>query len=156
MPMNAGTLIDGDSYRLPSLLELGRRFATLRAEVGVDEVSAAARIGVGTDVIEDFERHGMINPENLIRLLEAFSLSSDLETAFHSPRDLGSPKTIGEVVEAWGRGVIDTPTALSRRHFEGFADLLETTIMNEVPLRTELTAREARQAEVFTQIMRGA
>ena len=143
-----------DPVQLPTMDELGRRFATLRAEEGISEDEAATRIGAGTDVIDDFERHGAIDAENLIRLLEAYSLSTDLETAFLAARGGGLPQTLGEVVEAWGKGAIDTPTALARGHFEGFADLLEATITNEVPLRTHLTPREKRQADLFTRLMR--
>lgn len=154
--MNSATPVEEEPIQLPTMNELGRRFAMLRAEEGVSEEEVAARISAGTDVIEDFERYGAIDAENLIRLLEAYSLSTDLETAFLAARRAGLPKSIGEVVEAWSKGTIDTPTALSRGHFDGFADLLETVITNEVPLRTQLTPREKRQADMFTRVLQEA
>lgn len=145
-----------EAIALPTLRELGTRFAKLREEEGISQADAARPIAAGTDVIDCFERHGAIDAENLIRLLEIYSLSSDLETAFLAPRSSGLPRTIGEVVEAWCKGAIDTPTALARGHFDDFADLLEAAIVNDVPLRTEMTARERRQAKFFTQLMRGS
>ena len=145
-----------EPIQLPTLRVLGQRFAALRAKEGIGEEDVAKRIEAGTDVIDDFERHGWIDAENLIRLLEAYSGSTDLETAFLDPKGANLPKTIGEVVEAWAKGLIDTQTALLRGQFDGFADLLETTIVNNVPLRTELPPREQRQATKFTQVMQEA
>lgn len=145
-----------ETIQLPTLRVLGHRFAALRANEGIGEEEVAARIEAGTEVIEDFERHGAIDAENLIRLLEAYSASTDIEAAFLAPKGADLPKTIGEVVEAWGQGLIDTPTALLRGQFDDFADLLETTIANHVPLRIHLSPREKRQASKFTQVMQEA
>lgn len=154
--MKSTTPVEQEPIQPPTLRELGQRSATLRAEENLSESEVASRISAGTDVIRDFERHGAIDAENLIRLPEAYSLSMDLETAFLAGRTGGLPKSIGEVVEAWSKGSIDTPTALSRGHFDGSADLLEIAIVNEVPLRTQLTPREKRQADLFTRLVREA